>query len=63
MRKRKCEVSGTDEPGDVHTFAAEGRERAEELSVWSAEMSAFDQSRTFRAARPRHEAASVGGGL
>ena len=29
MPKRKCEISGTDEEGDVWTFATGDRERAE----------------------------------
>jgi hypothetical protein len=31
MGKRKYEVSGTDDLGDVHTFATDDRERAEEI--------------------------------
>ena len=29
MQRRKCEVSGTDESGDVRSFATDDRERAE----------------------------------
>ena len=31
MPKRKYEVSGIDDLGDVHTFATDDRERAEEV--------------------------------
>ena len=31
MQKRKYQVSGTDDLGDVHTFATDDRERAEEV--------------------------------
>lgn len=31
MEKRKYEVSGTDDLGDVHTFATDDRKRAEEI--------------------------------
>ena len=33
MQKRKYEVSGTDDLGDVHTFATDDRERAEKVAV------------------------------
>ena len=33
MRKRKYEVSGVDDLGDVHIFATDDRERAEEIAV------------------------------
>ena len=33
MQKRKYEVSGTDDLSDVHTFATDDRERAEEVKA------------------------------
>ena len=30
-KKRRFEVSGTDDLGDVHTFATDDRDRAEEI--------------------------------
>ena len=33
MQKPKYEVSGTDDLGDVHTFATDDRERAEEIKA------------------------------
>ena len=33
MPKRKYEVSGTDDLGDLHTFATDDRERAEEIAA------------------------------
>ena len=33
MRKRKYEVSGIDDLGDVHTFGTDDRERAEEIAA------------------------------
>jgi hypothetical protein len=32
MTKRKYEVSGTDDLGDIHIFATDDRERAEEVA-------------------------------
>lgn len=37
MRKRKYEVSGTDELGDVHSFATDDRERTEEILAFMRE--------------------------
>ncbi len=32
MKKRRFEVSGVDDLGDVHTFGTDDRERAEEIA-------------------------------
>ncbi len=37
MRKRRYEVSGIDDLGDVHTFSTDDRERAEEIKAIMSE--------------------------
>ncbi len=37
MRARRYQVTGTDDLGDVHTFATDDRERAEEVRAIMSE--------------------------